>query len=317
MAATPTKKSAAYEAGLREGRADKSKKPKVEIEISTEGEEEEGPEGEEEMDAASGKATNRKRSAKNAHHTTAPMDGGMYGKKPMDGEGCGCGGKGKAACDGTCGGAMKKDHADSALTPHEYLAACELGIQNRSRSYIRARLDAAERLDLKCGKGSISPGEKCTKGAAQKVEPKQYKGGNVAPNAKAASRLRTAGRVVGAVGALAPMIGLRSGSASGMVAGFGAARTAFTAAGALNTAAKAQATGSKVGRARLQKEAKAQALSAGSQLAGGAAGAVAMGVLARRGRRRASLERAYRAPSAKRDSVYAAGFTPDMDQLAI
>ena len=56
--------------------------------------------------------------------------------------------------------------------PHEYLAACDLGIQGRSRSYIRARLDAAERLDLKCGKGAISKGEKCTKGAATTVDPK-------------------------------------------------------------------------------------------------------------------------------------------------
>jgi hypothetical protein len=28
------------------------------------------------------------------------------------------------------------------------------------------------RLDLKCGKGAISPGEKCTKGAATTVDPK-------------------------------------------------------------------------------------------------------------------------------------------------
>ena len=31
------------------------------------------------------------------------------------------------------------------------------------------------RLDLKCGRGSISEGEKCTKGAAQRVQPKQPK----------------------------------------------------------------------------------------------------------------------------------------------
>jgi hypothetical protein len=60
-----------------------------------------------------------------------------------------------------------------SLTPQEYLTACELGIQDRSTAYIRARLDAAERLDLKCGKGAISEGEKCTKGPAQKVQPKK------------------------------------------------------------------------------------------------------------------------------------------------
>lgn len=159
MAASTAKKPTAY----REGRADKSKKPSIEIEIKPEGEEEEGMEGEE-MDAA--KPHSRKRSAKGAKHTKAPMDGGMYGKKPMDGEGCNCG-KRKAKCDGSCG---KKMDRNDALTPQEYLAACELGIQGRSRSYIRARLDAAERLDLKCGKGSISQGEKCTKGPATKAQ---------------------------------------------------------------------------------------------------------------------------------------------------
>ena len=103
--------------------------------------EEEGEE--EEMDMAS---TSRKRSAKGAKNTKAPMDGGMYGKKPMDTE-CGCKGKKGGKCEGSCG-SMKKDRADAALTPHEYLNACDLGIQDRSRSYIRARLDAAERLGL-------------------------------------------------------------------------------------------------------------------------------------------------------------------------
>ena len=31
-------------------------------------------------------------------------------------------------------------HKNDALTPQEYLKACDLGIQNRSRIYIRARL---------------------------------------------------------------------------------------------------------------------------------------------------------------------------------
>lgn len=249
--------------------------------------------------------TNRKRSAKGVKNTKAPMDGD-----------CGCGGrKGKGNCDGGCGGyAMKKR---DSLTPQEYLAACALGIQGRSRGYIRARLDSAARLDLKCGKGSISEGEKCTKGAAQKVQPKQYKRGNVAPNAKAAQRLRNAGRVAATVGALAPLAGIASKGGTGLVAGFGAARTAFAAAGALNTYAKAQETGSKAGRARLQKEATAQALNAAGNLASSAAGTVAMGVMARRQRRRSSLERAYRGPSAKRDSVYAPGFSPDFEQLAL
>ena len=161
MPATIARKgSAAYEKGVREGRAMSAKSRTPEPE-----EAEEEAEEEEEMDMAS---TSRKRSAKGAKNTKAPMDGGMYGKKPMDAE-CGCKGKKGAKCDGNCGGAMRK-RGDAALTPHEYLGACDLGIQDRSRSYIRARLDAAERLDLKCGKGAISKGEKCTKGAATAVE---------------------------------------------------------------------------------------------------------------------------------------------------
>lgn len=126
--------------------------------------EEETREGSEPEEAPRGSRTNRKRSAKNANNTKAPMDG----------ESCGCGGgKGKAkkcTCDGGCGGGYaKKMDRNDALTPQEYLAACDLGIQGRSRSYIRARLDAEERLDLKCGNGSISQGETCHKGGVQKV----------------------------------------------------------------------------------------------------------------------------------------------------
>jgi hypothetical protein len=152
-------KSAAYEKGIREGRAmaARSRNPEA-----SEPEEEEE---EEEMDMAANHS--RKRSAKGAKHTKPAKDGGMYGKKPMDAE-CGCGRKGK--CDGNCGSMRKRS---DALTPFEYLDACEIGIQDRSTTYIRARLDAAERLDLKCGRGAISEGEKCTKGAAQKVQPKK------------------------------------------------------------------------------------------------------------------------------------------------
>ena len=182
-ATTARKGSAAYEAGIREGRAMSAKARRApEPEESEELENEE-----EEMDMDMGKKPHsRKRSAKNANNTKAPMDGGMYGKKPMDAE-CGCKGKKGGKCDGNCGGAMRK-RADSALTPHEYLDACDLGIQDRSRSYIRARLDAAERLDLKCGKGSISKGEKCSKGAATAVNPNAPRG---------ASRITLTGKETG------------------------------------------------------------------------------------------------------------------------
>ena len=134
------KKSSAY----REGRADK-KKPSIEIEISAEGEEEEG----EEMDAT--QSHSRKRSAKGVKNTKAPMDG-MYGKKPMDGEGCGCGNR-KGKCDGSCGKKM-----DSAPSP--FAKGFGFDMENL-------------RIDLKCGNGAISEGEKCTKGPATKVTPQQ------------------------------------------------------------------------------------------------------------------------------------------------
>ena len=176
-------KSAAYEKGIREGRAmaARSRNPEA-----SEPEEEE--EEEEEMDMAA--SHSRKRSAKGAKHTKPAKDGGMYGKKPMDAE-CGCDRKGK--CDGNCGSMRKRS---DALTPLEYLDACELGIQDRSPTYIRARLDAAERLDLKCGKGSISEGEKCTKGAAQRVQPQQ-RGGSKVRGLKTAAKIAGAAALIG------------------------------------------------------------------------------------------------------------------------
>jgi hypothetical protein len=158
-----------------------------------------GKKEEEEMDMGLDPNHSRKRSAKGAKNTKPakdgmgmkkPMDGGMYGKKPMDGDKgmkkememdmygkkpmdaeCGCKGKKGRKCDANCGSMRKRS---DSLTPQEYLTACELGIQDRSSTYIRARLDtAATRNDLKCGKGAISEGEKCTKGNATKVEPKK------------------------------------------------------------------------------------------------------------------------------------------------
>ena len=114
------------------------------------------------------KPHSRKRSAKNAHNTKAPMDG----------EECDCGNKKKGRYDGgkcDCSGYSKKDmmappkRTDSLSAP-KYLKAWDMGIQDRTTPYIRARLDETERLDLKCGKGAISEGEKCTKGPAMRVQ---------------------------------------------------------------------------------------------------------------------------------------------------
>lgn len=137
-----TKKRPAMESEPGEGKAHEMK----------ESPEEEVREGSESEEGHYGK-TNRKRSTKGAKKTKAPMDSD-----------CGCGGgKGKpCTCkDSGCGDYKKMD---SALTPQEYLAACDLGIQGCSRSYIRARLDAAERLDKKCGASGIAENKKCKVG---------------------------------------------------------------------------------------------------------------------------------------------------------
>jgi hypothetical protein len=299
-------KSAAYEKGIREGRAmaARSRNPEA-----SEPEEEE--EEEEEMDMAANHS--RKRSAKGAKHTKPAKDGGMYGKKPMDAE-CGCGRKGK--CDGNCGSMRKRS---DSLTPLEYLDACELGIQDRSTAYIRARLDAAERLDLKCGKGSISEGEKCTKGPAQKVQPKQP---------SKARTIASAGAILGGVALNAGATGYGLGKAlTGDLAGAGRAFQ-LAGAGQALTGVGARGIGLKKESNRLFTSA---ALTAGAgtlareQQTGELAGLLRKGRMAmqtnRLNRRRRSLERAFRKPPAvrppRRDSVYATGFSLDSGSFDI
>lgn len=185
-------------------------------------------------------------------------------KAPMDSD-CSCG-KRKSKCDGSCGkkdGSYKPimDRAD-ALTPQEYLAACDLGIQGRARSYIRARLDSEDRLDLKCGKGAIPEGKKCTKGAATRVQPKKGPGrierrglyGNSGLGGDPFSRRNMAkkGAMVNAAG-LAALGGLVGGGKGAVVGGLAGA-----AAGALSGAGQAQlnrVTSRAAKRRRLMSEA--------------------------------------------------------------
>ena len=309
-ATTARKGSAAYEKGIREGqamasRARRSTAPEPE-ETEEEGEEEE-------MDMAS---TSRKRSAKGAKNTKAPMDG-AYGKKPMDAE-CGCSGKKGGKCDGSCGGSMRK-RGDSALTPHEYLGACDLGIQDRSRSYIRARLDAAERLDLKCGKGAISKGEKCTKGAATQVNPQaQGKGSNTALKMAAAGGLVIgASYLAGRSG-----LGLKAGSALKTAASeIGQASKEISSAGKyglkMQTKVAKQAASNIRGRAKLRaltntKMPESNTLY-GRVVNPWAEGAAQLSDQGQAGRAVQAAKRRFR----RRDSVYASGFPLDSAALAI
>jgi hypothetical protein len=311
-------------------------------------------EGAEPDDMPKGKGgTNRKRSAKGAKNTKAPMDGD-----------CGCGGKKGASCDGNCGSYAKKDRNDS-LTPQEYLTACELGIQNRSRTYIRARLDATERLDLKCGKGSISEGEKCHVGPAQKVDPraaakKEFR--TLMNDPMAANRFNKArgstkgiGNKIKATGELAAQIGGGAAVGFGLMQTFEGAmrgnlgevsrgyRNAQLGASALQVAAASKA--SRMGKKELSKEflksaGRNAAIGVGQEAAIGAfAGFQRTGGLAGLRRRTRSAYQgarmrtsgmrstpsgtgwassAYDRPlNGRRDSVYAAGFSPELDQLAI
>lgn len=137
-------------------------------------------------------------------------------------KGCGCGSscscssckKKKGRLSRQSPNPSKMDRSD-ALTPTEYLAACDLGIQNRSHTYIRARLDASQqREDMpdgkgqKCGKSGIARGKKCKKGA----------GGSssfISPAAKTGAKV---GAVLGAVAGAptgAGMGALTSGGMSG------------------------------------------------------------------------------------------------------
>jgi hypothetical protein len=262
--------------------------------------------------------TNRKRSAKGAKNTKAPMDGD-----------CCCGGKQGASCDGNCGGYAKKM---DALTPQEYLTACELGIQNRSRTYIRARLDAAERLDLKCGSGAISEGEKCTKGQAQKT------------GSRVRAGLENAAVIAGTAGTLYNYAQSIAKGMSGDLKGAGRAlqsQGAFAALGAAGMAAKGERTHNKALKQQAKRSLGSGAVSAvvGSALTGdlnkvtmsgakSAASSVATGLRNALGgasvaksnvthrTAKSRFERMYNRPG-RRDSVYAAGFSPELDQLAI
>lgn len=127
----------------------------------------------------------RKRSARGSKNTKAPMDSE-----------CGCGGgKGKkCTCDGGCSGSKKMD---AALTPYEYLDACDLGIQGRSNSYIRTRLmtQSSARTDKKCGNSSIPDDKQCKagNGTLRKVATGAAIAGGVAAAAYGLSRMRRKG----------------------------------------------------------------------------------------------------------------------------
>lgn len=295
-------KSSAYEKGIREGRAmaARSRNPEA-----SEPEEEEE---EEEMDME-GKQHSRKRSAKGAKHTKPAKDGGMYGKKPMDAE-CACGKKGK--CDGNCSYMRKRR---DSLTPLEYLDACELGIQDRSTAYIRSRLDSAERLDLKCGRGAISEGEKCTKGTAQRVKPKNQ----VKRARNSAIKTALTGAAIGAgIGAVAAGLDIRS-------------QRKRSAGLALNKIKRVKAKGNDMLVAALKSAKNANEMFPNNPRLQQQSYSNIMLAKTTRGIARQTAKQGLaelktmvpksparrRAARRRRDSIFAAGFSPEHEQLAV
>lgn len=175
---------------------------------------------------------------KGERHMNKRRRGRMAGKERMMNreQGDSCGGKCSACKAGKPCSGMKKDGAGcgmkrgDALTPQEYLKACDLGIEGRSREYIRARLDAAQaRADKKCGKSGVAPGKKCSKPTStQGIE-----------------RALKVGGVVGAVGALGAGVYQASrGNYKGAHNAF-AASHGFSALGATGLALEGKRTGNK------------------------------------------------------------------------
>ena len=201
---------------------------------------------------------------------------------------------------------------------------------------------------LKCGNGSISEGEKCHVGAAQKVDPKaaakkEYRRVMNDPQAahqfnKAKGNTKGLGNKIKAAGELAARLG------GGAAVGFGAHQLVTGAlqgnlgeasrgfrnmqlgGAAIQTAAASKAA--RMGKKELSKEflkgaARTATIGLGQEAAIGAyagfkraGGAAGVGRSARRAYQGARM-RAAGMRTMKRDSIYAAGFSPELDQLGI
>jgi hypothetical protein len=152
---------------------------------------------------------------------------GKMGKKPC--AACAKKGKKKGSCGCDKGGKM-----DAALTPMEYLDACDLGIQNRSRAYIRGVLSVRE--DKKCGGSGIAEGKKCNKGMTGGGMSRQEKVGNV---------MRVAGTIGGVAGISGAVRSISKGNFEQAHKRLAAANGS-TAIAATGTAMVGKATGNKL-----------------------------------------------------------------------
>lgn len=94
------------------------------------------------------------------------------------------------------------EHKNDALTPQEYLAACDLGIQDRSRVYIRARLDAGAGTGKKCGNSYIPRNATCNNGQAPRSTGRSSGRRRSSPGSAALTALSVAGSVQQAASAV-------------------------------------------------------------------------------------------------------------------
>ena len=171
------------------------------------------------------------------------------------------------------------------------------------------------RLDLKCGKGAISEGEKCTKGAAQRVQPKK---GNKARSSGVKKALMAGAAIGGGAALLGAGLKMRSQRRERSKAVLnmlkGTKRSANEAfAKQLDIVAKANREDP--GNRELQQAAvqvvqmgkRNRALKRANVKAGLAA--LKRSVPKSPARRRAARRRG--------DSIYADGFSPELGQLAV
>lgn len=143
------------------------------------------------------------------------------------------------------------------------------------------------RLDLKCGKGAISPGEKCTKGPATKR----------APRAGAKERFLKRAGTIGAVGSLGYTAGAlltgKSGHALAGVSAFNASAAAFNAGEAIGYERKGQKAKAKLARVNAGVAAGYATLGAGLLAYGAKANAGSAGYRSAQGGARRPPRRGY------------------------
>jgi hypothetical protein len=340
----PSMKSAAYEEGLRQGAAMAAGSKK--------GDENQGTPPESSPENVS----------KGPMKKGVARDGNKM-KKPMDGEPCNCG-KGKGLCDGsckqendaeygcsgTCGSngkacktkkmsdgdcSMKPQRSDS-LTAREYFTACELGIEDRPKAYIRARLDAVSK-GKKCGGGWTSQQNQCRQGPGAQAS-KPNRGSQGRKNLESAAI--TAGSVGSIVSNTLGVYNLVKGNVKAAGRSFGAAG-AFNALEGAGTIARGRRTGSnylqEVGSRKVTRGLVGAAI--GTYASGDlsrVANSVRSGGMRQQARRvgqnlmgNMSAKKANFTMKKKKqqvwrgytrsllDGVYADGFKPNFDQLAV